>query len=161
LLQSGKTLEADIVVTATGFDLNVLGDIAFTIDDEPLEFHETVSYRGTMFTGIPNMAWVFGYFRASWTLRADLIGDFVCRLLQHMDAKGASIVVPELRPEDNDMPLLPWVDPENFNPGYIMRGLDLLPMQGTREPWRHTQDYWNERKELPAADLDDGALRFS
>lgn len=160
LLKSGKTLEADIIVTATGFDLNVLGDIAFTIDDEPLAFHETVSYRGTMFTGIPNMAWVFGYFRASWTLRADMIGDFVCRLLKHMDDKGATVVVPQLRPEDNDMAQLPWVDPENFNPGYIMRGLDLLPQQGTKDPWRHTQDYWNERKEMPAANLDDGALVF-
>lgn len=160
LLKSGKTLEADIIITATGFDLNVLGDIAFTIDDVPLDFHETVSYRGTMFTGIPNMAWVFGYFRASWTLRADMIGDFVCRLLKHMDDKGASVVVPKLRPEDNEMAQLPWVDPENFNPGYIMRGLDLMPMQGTKDPWRHTQDYWNERKEMPAADLDDGALIF-
>lgn len=160
LLKSGETLEADIVVTATGFDLNVLGDIAFTIDDKPLDFHETVSYRGTMFTGIPNMAWVFGYFRASWTLRADMIGDFVCRLLKHMDGKDASVVVPQLRPEDNDMAQLPWVDPENFNPGYIMRGLDLMPMQGTKDPWRHTQDYWNERKEMPLADLDDGALNF-
>lgn len=160
LLKSGKTLQADIIITATGFDLNVLGDIAFTIDDKPLDFHETVSYRGTMFTGIPNMAWVFGYFRASWTLRADMIGDFVCRLLKHMDDKGASVVVPKLRPEDNEMAQLPWVDPENFNPGYIMRGLDLMPMQGTKDPWRHTQDYWNERKEMPAADLDDGALIF-
>ncbi len=160
LLKSGKTLEADIIITATGFNLNVLGDIEFTIDDEPLDFHETVSYRGTMFTGIPNMAWVFGYFRASWTLRADMIGDFVCRLLKHMDDKGTSVVVPKLRPEDNDMAQLPWVDPENFNPGYIMRGLDLLPKQGTKDPWRHTQDYWNERKELPIADLDDGALTY-
>jgi cation diffusion facilitator CzcD-associated flavoprotein CzcO len=160
LLKSGKTLEADIIITATGFNLNVLGDIAFTIDGEPLDFHETVAYRGTMFTGIPNMAWVFGYFRASWTLRADMIGDFVCRLLKHMDEKGASVVVPRLREEDSGMAQLPWVDPENFNPGYIMRGLDLLPKQGTKDPWRHTQDYWSERKELPVADLDDGALVF-
>lgn len=160
LLESGETLEADIIVTATGFDLNVLGDIAFTIDDEPLDFHECLTYRGTMFTGIPNMAWVFGYFRASWTLRADMIGDFVCRLLKHMDDKGASVVVPQLRPEDNDMAQLPWVDPDNFNPGYIMRGLHLLPMQGTKDPWRHTQDYWSERKEMPLADLDDGSLVF-
>lgn len=160
LLTSGKTLEADIIITATGFNLNVLGDIAFTIDGEPLDFHETVSYRGTMFTGIPNMAWVFGYFRASWTLRADMIGDFVCRLLHYMDEKGASVVVPRLRDEDRGMALLPWVDPENFNPGYIMRGLDLMPKQGANDPWRHTQDYWSERTELPTADLDDGALVF-
>ena len=160
LLKSGKTLEADIIITATGFNLNVLGDIAFTIDDEPLDFHETVTYRGTMFTGIPNMAWVFGYFRSSWTLRADLIGDFVCRLLKHMDGKGASVVIPRLREEDRGMAQLPWVDPENFNPGYIMRGLDLMPMQGTKDPWRSTLDYWQEREELPVADLDDGALVF-
>lgn len=160
-LQSGETLEADIIVTATGFNLNVLGDIAFTIDGEPLAFHDTVSYQGTMFTGVPNMAWVFGYFRASWTLRADLIADFVCRLLKHMDDKGVEVVVPQLRPEDEGMALLPWVDPENFNPGYIQRGLHLLPKQGDREPWRHTQDYWNERDLMPVSDLDDGALRYS
>ena len=114
-LKSGKALEADIIITATGFHLNVLGDIAFTIDGAPLVFSETVTYRGMMFTGIPNMAWVFGYFRASWTLRSDLVADFVCRLLNHMKQKGARSVVPALRPEDKDMPLLPWIDPENFN----------------------------------------------
>ena len=117
LLKSGKTLDADIIVTATGFNLNVLGDIAFTIDGKPLAFSDTVTYRGTMFTGVPNMAWVFGYFRASWTLRADMVGDFVCRLLNHMKQKGARKVTPVLRPEDKDMPLQPWMDPENFNPG--------------------------------------------
>ena len=88
-LKSGQHLEADIIVTATGFNLNVLGDIAFEIDGQPLDFGSTVTYRGMMFTGVPNMVWVFGYFRASWTLRADLVGDFVCRLLRHMDAIGA------------------------------------------------------------------------
>ena len=81
LLKSGETLEADIVITATGFDLNVLGDIAFEVDGKPVDFAETVTYRGMMFTGVPNMVWVFGYFRASWTLRTDLVADFVCRLL--------------------------------------------------------------------------------
>ena len=88
-LKSGKELEADIIVTATGFHLNVLGDIAFEIDGKPLDFAKTVTYRGMMFTGIPNMAWVFGYFRASWTLRSDLVADFVCRLLGHMKDKQA------------------------------------------------------------------------
>ena len=87
LTKSGKLLEADIVVTATGFNLNVLGDIAFAIDERPLDFSGTVTYRGMMFVGVPNMAWVFGYFRSSWTLRADLVGDFVCRLLNHMKEK--------------------------------------------------------------------------
>ncbi len=159
-LASGDRLDADIIITATGFNLTVLGDIAFTIDDEPLAFHDTIAYHGTMFTGIPNMAWVFGYFRASWTLRADLIAEFVCRLLNHMSDKGVDVVVPRLRPGEEAMPLLPWVDPENFDPGYMRRGLHLLPKQGDHDPWRHGQDYVRERELLPAWDLDDGALAF-
>ena len=160
LLKSGETLEADIIVTATGFDLNVLGDIDFHIDGKPLDFSQTVNYRGMMFTGVPNLIWVFGYFRASWTLRADLIGDFVPRLLNHMKAKGAKRVVPALRPEDKDMALEPWIDPENFNPGYLMRGMHLLPKSGNKPEWRHTQDYWAEKDELPAIDLDDKAFVY-
>ena len=160
LLKSGKELEADIIITATGFNLNVLGDIDFVIDGEPLVFADTVTYRGMMFTGVPNMAWVFGYFRASWTLRADLVGDFVCRLLNHMKAKGARQVMPKLRPEDGNMPLLPWIDPENFNPGYLMRGMHLLPKRGNKPEWAHTQDYWAEKDELPAIDLDDKAFVY-
>jgi len=155
LLASGSVLEADIVVTATGFHLNVLGDIDFRIDGEPLVFSDTVTYRGMMFTGVPNLAWVFGYFRASWTLRADLVGDFVCRLLNHMARKGARSVTPALRPEDRDMALLPWIDPEDFNPGYLMRGMHLLPKRGATSEWQHTQDYWREKDEFPAIDLDD------
>ena len=160
LLKSGKVLEADIIITATGFNLNVLGDIDFTIDGTPLVFSDTVTYRGMMFTGVPNMAWVFGYFRASWTLRADLVGDFVCRLLNHMKEKGARKVTPALRPEDRDMPLLPWIDPENFNPGYLMRGMHLLPKRGDKPEWQHTQDYWTEKDQFPAANLDDGTFVY-
>jgi cation diffusion facilitator CzcD-associated flavoprotein CzcO len=160
LLRSGKLLEADIIITATGFNLNVLGDIDFTIDGMPLVFSDTVTYRGMMFTGVPNMAWVFGYFRASWTLRSDLVSDFVCRLLNHMKAKGVRKVTPALRPEDKDMPLLPWIDPENFNPGYLMRGMHLLPKRGDKPEWQHTQDYWSEKDELPAIDLDDRAFVY-
>jgi cation diffusion facilitator CzcD-associated flavoprotein CzcO len=160
LLRSGKSLEADIIITATGFNLNVLGDIDFTIDGEPLVFSDTVTYRGMMFTGVPNMAWVFGYFRASWTLRADLVADFVCRLLNHMKQKGVRKVTPVLRPEDKDMPLLPWIDPENFNPGYLMRGMHLLPKRGDKPEWQHTQDYWSEKDQFPAADLEDGAFLY-
>jgi cation diffusion facilitator CzcD-associated flavoprotein CzcO len=159
-LKSGETLEADIIVTATGFNLNVLGDIEFTIDGGPLNFSERVGYRGAMFTGIPNMAWVFGYFRASWTLRADLVADFVCRLLQHMDERGATVVTPQLRPEEADMELLPWVDPENFNPGYLMRSIHLMPKSGDHQPWVHSQDYWMEKDLIPGADLDDGCLVY-
>ncbi len=154
LLKSGEELQADIIVTATGFNMNVLGDIDFAIDGKPLDFHDTVTYRGMMFTGVPNLLWVFGYFRASWTLRADLLADFVCRLLAHMEEKGAKRVEVRLRPEDKDMELLSWIDPENFNPGYLMRAMDLLPRRGSKPEWQHTQDYWREKDEIPAIDLD-------
>jgi cation diffusion facilitator CzcD-associated flavoprotein CzcO len=160
-LKTGRTLEADVIITATGFNLSVLGDIAFAIDGKPLDFANTVTYRGMMFTGVPNMVWVFGYFRASWTLRADLVSDFVCRLLTHMREKHARRVEVALRPEDKDMPLLPWIDPENFNPGYLMRSMHLLPRRGDKPEWQHTQDYWNERNQFPAIDLDDAAFRYA
>ncbi len=159
-LKSGRELPADIIVTATGFNLSVLGDIDFTIDGKPLVFSDTVTYRGMMFTGVPNMVWVFGYFRASWTLRADLVADFVCRLLRHMEAKKAKSVEVALRPEDADMPLLDWIDPENFNPGYLMRGIHLLPRRGNKPEWQHTQDYWAEKDAFPAIDLDDAAFVY-
>jgi len=155
LLKSGKELEADIIVTATGFNLSVLGDIDFSIDDKPLNFADTVTYRGMMFTGVPNLVWIFGYFRASWTLRVDILGDFVARLLNHMKKKGVKSVTPVLREEDEDMELLPWMDPENFNPGYLMRSMHLLPKRGNKAEWQHTQDYWAEKDELPKIDLDD------
>ncbi len=153
-LKGGQEIEADIVITATGFNLSVLGDIDFVIDGKPLNFHDTVTYRGMMFTGVPNMIWVFGYFRASWTLRVDMLADFVCRLLKHMREKGATKVEVALRPEDRDMKLLSWIDPEDFNPGYLMRSMHLLPKRGEKPEWAHTQDYWRERGELPKIDLD-------
>ena len=106
------------------------------------------------------MVWVFGYFRASWTLRADLIAGYVCRLLRHMDDMGVQMVTPTLMTEDNDMELLPWVDPENFNPGYLMRSIHLMPKQGTRDPWRHSQDYWRDKDELPLVALDESSLIY-
>ncbi|PKP77274.1 MAG: FAD-containing monooxygenase EthA, partial [Alphaproteobacteria bacterium HGW-Alphaproteobacteria-3] len=160
LLKSGKELEADIIITATGFNLSVLGDIDFDIDGKPLNFADSVTYRGMMFTGVPNMIWIFGYFRASWTLRVDLLGDFVCRLLKHMDEKGAKKVTVALRKEDSNMPLLPWIDPENFNPGYLMRSMDLLPKRGDKPEWQHTQDYWVEKDQLPEVDLDGAEFHY-
>ena len=103
---------------------------------------------------------VLGYFRASWTLRADLIAEFVCRLLRRMDDKGVSVVTPPLRRQDDGMPKRPWVDPDNFNPGYLMRSLHLMPKQGDHAPWVFTQDYYVEKAEIPACDLEDGALAY-
>ena len=113
-----------------------------------------------MFTGIPNMVWVFGYFRASWTLRVDLVCDFVCNLLKHMKTRRARKVMVQLRPEDKDMPLLEWIDPENFNPGYVMRGMHLLPKRGDKPEWQHSQDYWTEKDQLAAIDLHDPAFVY-
>jgi cation diffusion facilitator CzcD-associated flavoprotein CzcO len=161
LLKSGRQLDADIIVAATGFNISVLGDIDFVVDGKPLAFADTVTYRGMMFTGLPNLAWVFGYFRASWTLRADMVADFVCRLLAHMDETGAKKVTVALRPEDRDMPLLPWIDPENFNPGYIMRAMHLLPRRGDKPEWQHNQDYWSEKDQIPATDLRDAAFVYA
>ncbi|MBT4489613.1 MAG: NAD(P)/FAD-dependent oxidoreductase [Rhodospirillaceae bacterium] len=155
LLQSGEELEADIIVTATGFNMNIMGDIAFTLDGKPLDFHDTVTYRGMMFTGVPNLAWVFGYFRASWTLRSELIADFVCRLLNHMKGTDAKSVEPALPEQDKDMPLFDWMDEDNFNPNYLKRAMPLLPKRGNKLEWQHTQDYWREKNEFPEIDLED------
>jgi monooxygenase len=160
-LESGEHLDADVIVTATGFDLSVMGDVDFVVDDQKIDFADAVTYRGIMFTGVPNMAYVFGYFRASWTLRADLIADFVCRLLGHMDERGARTVVPVVPDDEAGMQLGPWVDPDNFNPGYLTRSMHLMPKQGPHDPWRLLHDYDVEKELLPSADLDDGRLRYS
>ncbi|MCH9670345.1 MAG: NAD(P)/FAD-dependent oxidoreductase [Gammaproteobacteria bacterium] len=160
-LNSGTVLEADVVVTATGFNFCILGDVAIEIDGAPLDFSKCVTYRGVMYSGVPNMAWVFGYFRSSWTLRADLISNYVCRLLNHLERKGVEVATPKLRDEDHAMALGPFIDPENFNPGYVMRSLHLLPRQGDRDPWRFEHDYYAERDILPCAELDDGVLTYS
>ena len=159
-LASGQELRADIVVTATGLTLNALGDLVLTVDGAQVDLSKSITHRGIMFTGLPNLVSVFGYLRSSWTLRADLVSDYVCRLLAHMEAKGVGSVTPALREIDRDMPERPWVDPKNFNPGYFARSLHLLPKQGDRQPWLITQDYFSDRETLPAADLEDGTLVY-
>ncbi|MGY1714808.1 flavin-containing monooxygenase [Geodermatophilus sp. SYSU D01106] len=159
-LTSGEELEADVVVTATGFDLSAFGGVAFTVDGERVEFPERVTWRGVMISGVPNMAYVFGYFRHSWTLRVDLVCDLVTRVFERMREKGARSVVPELRPEDAGMQIRPWSDPENFNAGYVMRSQHLLFRQGDREPWTHMLEHAQEAEALPKADLDDGSLVY-
>ncbi|MBN9101958.1 MAG: NAD(P)/FAD-dependent oxidoreductase [Pseudonocardia sp.] len=155
-VSSGEVLEADIVVTATGFNLSVFGDIPFTVDGEPVDFSQRVTWHGMMISGVPNMAYAFGYFRHSWTLRVDLVNDVVARIVEHMAERGATTVVPELRPSDADMPLREWSDPENFNPNYVLRSQDRMFKQGDREPWTHMQEYAHDRTALPEADIDDG-----
>jgi cation diffusion facilitator CzcD-associated flavoprotein CzcO len=151
--KSGEEIEADLIVAATGFRLSVMGDIPFTVDGQRIDWHDTVTYRGMMFTGVPNMVWIMGYFRASWTLRVDMVADFVCGLLNRMHGDGTRRVEVVPRPEDEGMELLPWIESENFNPGYLMRGLGQLPRRGDRPEWRHNQDYWREKDEIPRIDL--------
>ncbi len=161
LLKSGDELDADIIITATGFHLSVLGGIPFSVDGKPVDFSDTVTYRGMMFTGVPNLAWVFGYFRASWTLRVDLMGDYVARLLKHMDDLGVQQVQVEVPDDLKSMKLGPWIAEDNFNPGYLKRGMHLMPKCGEHPDWRHTQDYWAEKSEIPTLDLDGPAYRYS
>lgn len=161
LTKSGELLEADIIITATGFNLSVMGDIAFDVDGEPVDFGNTFAYRGLMNSGVPNMAFMFGYLRTSWTMRVDLVCDFVCRLLNHMDERGATSVTPTLRKQDTGMPQQPWLSEQEFNPGYMQRSLHLMPKQGDSEPWRYNPDYYTEKDELPAVDLDEEALGYT
>ena len=145
----GEEIPADIVVTATGFNLSVLGDIAFDVDGRAVDLTEHVTWRGIMLSGLPNLAYVFGYFRHSWTLRVDLVADLVVRLLAVMRDRGATMVVPTPRPEEAGMRLRPWADPENFNPGYVMRSQHLLFKQGDHEPWTHLLDTSRSARAYP------------
>ncbi len=155
LLKSGRELDADVVVTATGFNLCVFGDIEFKVDGESVDFSKTVTYRGMMFTGVPNMAWVMGYlFSASWTMRVDMVADFVCRLINGMRERGQKKVSIELRPEEKDMELDEWLAEDQFNPGYLTRGKHLWPKRGNTEEWAHSENYWWEREAFPKIDME-------
>jgi monooxygenase len=140
--------------------MSLFGDVAFAVDGEPVDFTRRVTWRGIMISGVPNMAYIFGYLRHSWTLRVDLVCDLLTRLWANMADKGATVVTPELRPEDEDMPLLPFADPDNFNSGYVMRSQHLLFRRGDREPWTHLIELEQEQVILPKADLDDGTLAY-
>jgi cation diffusion facilitator CzcD-associated flavoprotein CzcO len=158
-LESGETLEADIVVTATGLQLVTLGEVEFVVDGEVVDFSRTWTYKGLAYSDVPNLASSFGYVAASWTLRADLTCEYVCRLLNHMTQTGTDICVPRLRPSDRDMPARPWI--EDFSAGYIQRMLPLLPKQGDREPWVNTQSYHRDKKLLRKDPVSDGVMRFT
>ena len=160
LLESRRTLKADIIVSATGIELCGLGDIAFTIDGHPVSISDTWTYRGVMLSDMPNLAWTFGYIRSSWTLRADLVARFVCRLLRYMDSAGVRQCTPRLRLEDRAMVAKPFIDPTDFAPGYMRRGAGRLPRQGDREPWVNSQNYYREKDVLPKLSFDDGVLHF-
>ena len=158
-LQTGEHLEADIIVTATGLELNTLGGIAVSVDGARIDFGETWTYRGVGYSRVPNLFSTFGYVNASWTLRSDMINTFVCRVLNHMAAIGASACTPQLRPTDTDMTSRPWID--DFSSGYVQRARGILPNQGDREPWLNHQTYVSDRKSLLHSPIDDGVLQFT
>ncbi|MGP1282935.1 MAG: flavin-containing monooxygenase [Parasphingopyxis sp.] len=156
-LQSGGELEADIVVTATGLDLQMAGGAEITVDGQPINFGDKITYKAMMFDDVPNLAFSFGYTNASWTLRADLTCEYVARLLNYMDANGVQIAVPRL-PEDEPVERRPWVD---FSSGYFKRAEDKLPAQGDRGVWRNLQNYRKDVKELREAPIADKAMVFA
>jgi cation diffusion facilitator CzcD-associated flavoprotein CzcO len=160
-LNSGEFIEADIVVSATGFNLLFLGGIQFDIDGKPTALGDQFTWKGLMLSDVPNLLYVFGYLRTSWTMRVDLIGDFITRLLKHMDSKGCHTVTPVREGAALSMPAKPWLDPDEFNPGYVKRGVHAFPNQGDQEPWVFTTDYYTEKDSLPAIDLDHSSLSFS
>jgi cation diffusion facilitator CzcD-associated flavoprotein CzcO len=160
LTQSGELLEADIIVTATGFNLSIMGEIAFDLDGDPVDFSQTYTYRGIMNSGIPNMSYMFGYLRTSWTMRVDLVCDFVCRLLNKMEDEGLSVCTATLREQDKGMEVLPWIEDDEFNAGYLKRSMHLLPKQGGHEPWQFCRDYYIEKDMLPAIDLNEDVLVY-
>jgi len=158
-LTSGAELDADIVVTATGLQLVTLGEMDIVVDGVPVDFSKTWTYKGFAYSDVPNLASSFGYINASWTLRADLICEYVCRLLNHMAETGTVQCTPRLRASDADMPQRDWI--ENFSSGYMQRMMHRFPKQGDREPWINPQDYRRDKKMFKKSPVADGVMRFA
>ncbi|KLE34647.1 flavin-containing monooxygenase [Aurantiacibacter luteus] len=157
LLQSGERLPADIVITATGLRLALAGKVAVSLDGEPLEWTQHYFYRGTMFSNVPNLSFVFGYLNASWTLRADCNARYACEVLNHMDTIGADIAVPELAEADEPGAVDPW----DYTSGYLERARSLMPKVGPERPWTLAHDYLADRRDFRQRPVADGVLRFS
>lgn len=155
-LRSGRTLEADLVVTATGLNLQLLGGLEVTVDGEPVEFSKTLTYKGVMFSDVPNLALTVGYTNASWTLKCDLTCEYVCRLLNYMETNGYAQCCP--RPHDPDMEREPFID---FTSGYVQRAIDAFPKQGLKLPWRAYQNYMLDTWTVAYGSLTDDALKFT
>lgn len=158
-LQSGADLDADIIVVATGLELKVMGGVEFSVDGESVHFPDRLSYKGMLYSDLPNLVQTFGYINASWTLRADLTSEYVCRLINRMDELGMRQCTPRLRDEDQDMERRPWI--VGFDSGYMQRRMHLFPKQGDRAPWLNTQDFLADKKMVRNAPLEDGVLTFS
>lgn len=157
-LKSGQELEADIIITATGLNLVVLGGVEFVVDGQPVDFSKTYTYKGLMFSDVPNLTSTFGYINASWTLRADLNAEYVCRLINHMDKLGVRQCTPRLRAEDLTMPTRSFI--HGFSSGYMQRAINLFAQQGDRKPWVNPQLYSPDKKMLRRDPIEDGVLVF-
>ena len=155
-LKSGKSLDADIVVTATGLNLLAFGGMTFSVDNQEVDISESMGYKGMMLTGIPNMVATIGYTNASWTLKCDLTCEYVCRILNHMDKHGYKQCVPEIT--DPDVTPVPFI---NLQSGYIHRSIDSFPKQGNKTPWKLHQNYALDIMSLRYGKLEDGSLQFS
>jgi len=155
-LKSGKALEADVIVTATGLNLQVMNGLQLTVDGGKIDPGKTLSYKGMMYEGVPNLASSFGYTNASWTLKSDLTAEYVCRLLNHMKRTGARQATP--RNDDPNIGQVPWL---SFSSGYVQRAMDKFPKQGTKAPWKLHQNYALDLMNLKFATVDDGVMEFS
>jgi len=158
-LKSGEFLDADIIVSATGLELVVMGGASFSVDGTPVDFSKEWTYKGLMVSGVPNLVSTFGYINASWTLRADLTAEWVCRVLNKMKATDTTRVLPVLPQSLQSMPARKWID--EFAAGYMERVMHLFPRQGDREPWINPQNYRKDRKMFLQGELADGTLQFS
>jgi cation diffusion facilitator CzcD-associated flavoprotein CzcO len=155
-LRSGAELPADLIVTATGLNLQVLGDLQLSVDGNRVDLSKTMSYKGMMYSDVPNLASAFGYTNASWTLKCDLTCEYVCRLLHHMDEHGYGRCTP--RNSDPSVTAAPWID---FTSGYVQRSIEKFPKQGSKAPWRLYQNYALDLMNFKFAAVDDGVMDFS
>lgn len=155
-LQSGQKLEAELIVTATGLEMKVLGGVQLVVDGRPIDLANALTYKGMMFDDVPNLAVAGGYTNASWTLKCDLTAEYVCRLLKHLDRTGLCQCTPKNR--DASMQRVPVLD---FSSGYVLRALHELPKQGSKVPWRLHQNYALDLLELRYGRVDDGVMQFT
>ncbi len=155
-LKSGQHLEADIIVSATGLNIQILGGIQATMDGQPIDTSQHMLYRGTMVSDIPNMALIIGYINASWTLKVDIAAEYICRLLNYMDQQGYAQVIAQ----GDQSELLQDTVMGSLSSGYIARAADVMPKQGKQAPWKVSNNYLADRKELKQASFEDGVLKF-
>jgi cation diffusion facilitator CzcD-associated flavoprotein CzcO len=154
-LKSGEHLDADIIVTATGLVLKLMSGLQLSVDGAPVDLAKTITYKGMMYSDVPNLVSAFGYTNASWTLKCDLTAEYVCRLLKHMDQHGYAQCTPRI----NDPAITP-VPAIDFNSGYVLRALHTLPQQGSKTPWRLHQNYVKDLSMFRFGRVDDGTMEF-